>query len=203
MHANAGRYLGGIRTLEDLRQRCFISPDTQCWHWRLCMTQNAPKVHMLAPDTGKKVAVKGRRAALWLARGRDLPAGHMAYRRHFCTSADCVNPEHSACGTPKAWGKERRQGPPVVPAHVRSQASLAAWDRRGRKVTPAMVREIRTSTEPQAKLAKRLGISEYCVWDVRTGRSHKHVPPFVNLQAALMAPRLPGDEGFRAPEGPR
>lgn len=195
MPMQKSRYLGGIRTVEDLRQRCYVDPDTGCWRWRLACEQGAAKVHFVPPDRDVKLICKGRRAALWLQRGHDVPAGHVAYRRHTCQHADCVNPAHAASGTPMEWGAERRLGPPLVDPLKREQASLAAWDKRGRKVTPAMVREIRTSPDSQAVLAKRLGLSEYCIWDVRVGRSHKHVPPFVTLGTALMGQRLPGTGG--------
>lgn len=191
MPMEKGRYLGGIRTVEDLRQRSYVDPDTGCWHWRLAMVQNAPKIHFQAPDTGAVVVCKGRRATLWLQRGHDVPAGHLAYRRYTCTADDCVNPAHATSGTPTQWGAERRKGVDPVAKAVRSRNSLKAWDQRGRLVTPAMVREIRTSTDSVAAVAQRLGISQFCVWSVRTGQTHKHVPPFVTVGTALMGQRLP------------
>lgn len=191
MPAKKGDYLGGIRTVECLRQRSFVDPDTGCWHWRLAMVQGAPKVHFQPPGADHKVTHRGRRAALWLLRGHDLADGHVAFKRYTCNSADCVNPAHAASGTPQQWGAERQRGLPLVAPHVKAQRSLAAWDKRGRKVTPAMVREIRTSPDSVAKVAARLGLSQFGVWAVRTGQTHKHVPPFVTVGTALMGQRLP------------
>jgi hypothetical protein len=172
-----GTYLGGIRTLEDLRQRCVIDAETGCWHWRMAITQGAPRVHLQHPQDGCKVTMRGRRAALLLATGRDLPRGHSAYARPCCKADDCVNPAHSRTGTRQQHGEWLRKTGKVKNLLSKSLASRRMWDQRGRKVTPAMRDEILHSTETWQALADRLGVSKFVIYQVRNGRTHLGVLP--------------------------
>ena len=180
MPTKTGDYLGGIRTVEDLRIRCVVDAETECWHWRLAMVQGSPKVHFVAPDGSGRRTMCGRRAALYLHRGIDIPRGHVAFAKLMCRSADCVNPEHSTSGDRHAHGAW------ITAAGVhnwpdakakRSAASRKAWDKRGRKLTAADVQQIRASSESAAKIAGRIGVSQFAVWAARVGNTHRpHLP---------------------------
>lgn len=174
MSHQPGTYLGGIRTVECLRQRSRIDPITGCWHWGLSLTRGVPILHMVTPDTGRKAKFRGRRAALYLARGSDLPDGHWAFARMCCTSEDCVNPAHSRSGTRKAFGEWLAKSGRIK-GGKRSEQSRSVWDKRGRRLTPEMVREIRGSTDTTHALAKRMGVSQCAVWLARRGKTHAHV----------------------------
>lgn len=167
-----GVYLGGIRTVECLRKRSRVDECTGCWHWGMACVQGSPKVHYVAPDTGLRIAQRGRRAALHLQRGADLPAKRYAIAK--CDSDDCVNPEHSRVGTRTELGQWLRRSGRVKNLPSKSAASRKGWDGR-RKLTPADVVLIRTSTETDQQLAARLGVSAFCVWSARIGKSHRHV----------------------------
>lgn len=167
-----GAYLGGIRTVECLRARCVVDEDTGCWHWRMAMVQGAPKVHFLAPDTGMKTHARGRRAALYLMRGKDLPAGMHAFARLQCKSDDCVNPAHTRMGTREQHGAWLR----ATGKHKGLPSKMAAARKRwaGKRVlTPEMVAEIRSSDLSTYKLAAKIGVAQYTIWSCRVGRSHK------------------------------
>jgi hypothetical protein len=173
-----GTYLGGIRTLEDLRERCVIDADTGCWHWRMAITQGAPRVHLQHPQDGRKVTMRGRRAALLLATGRDLPRGHTAYARHCCQADDCVNPEHSRSGNRREHGQWLTKSGKVKNLLGKRAASRRGWDTRGRKVTPEMRQDILNSTdEPWQALADRLGVSKFVIYQVRKGLTHSAALP--------------------------
>lgn len=172
-HAH-GTNLGGIRTLDDLKARCVIDDITECWHWTLAMWKNAPRVHLLTPDTGRKITARGRRAALYLARGEDMPRGHVAFARLGCTSADCCNPEHCRSGTKKAWGKYLKQSGRVKGLPSKCVGARKAWDKRGRTLTPDMVAQIRNNTTATTReLAQQLGITQYAIWSVLNGLTHR------------------------------
>lgn len=171
MPAKKGDDLGGIRTIEDLMMRCYISPDTGCWHWRLSMLDNAPRVHVVTRE-GERTIMRGRRAALYLQRGRDLPKGHVAYARLQCKAVDCVNPAHCMSGDRRAHGEYLRASGRVKGLPSMSAGSRRQWASR-RKITDEMAREIRTSTESTYALAKRMGLSQFAVWSCRAGRSHR------------------------------
>ena len=87
----AGRYLGGIRTLDDLMQRCYVSERTGCWHWRLCIDEGGPQVSMVI--AGRRIKARGRRAARLLA---GLPVTRRTVPAGGCTAHDCCYPQHTA-----------------------------------------------------------------------------------------------------------
>jgi hypothetical protein len=175
MTHETGAYLGGIRTVECLRQRSRVCPDSGCWHWGLAIVQGVPKVHFVTPDTGKRMHARGRRAALYLQRGRDLKPGHVAYAARMCHSTDCVNPAHCVSGNRAAHGASLTRSGAIAGNPKRSDASRRMWDERGRKLTPAMVLHIRQSTESTYELARQLGVAQYTIWSARRHLNHRHV----------------------------
>jgi hypothetical protein len=178
MSHQPGTYLGGIRTVEDLRQRCRIDHEG-CWRWSLAVVQGNPKVHFVTPDTGVRVAMRGRRAALYLQRGRDIGKGMFAFARPECHGANCVNPDHARAGSKKAHGRHLKATGRATSA-VKSAAAREVAKRR-RKLTAAQVIEIRQSAESIAKMAERFGVSQFCVWSVRAGKSWKDTPAVTSV----------------------
>lgn len=172
-----GTHLGGIRTVEDLRLRCRVDEDTGCWHWGLSISQGAPKVHLVTPDTGVYRIMRGRRAALYLQRGHDLRPQRYAFARPSCTSIDCVNPEHCRSGSRAQHGAWLRASGRVKDLPTKAAAARRGWDKRGRKITPEQAAEIRISDESAYAIAARLGLSHYAVWSVRAGHTHKPAAP--------------------------
>ena len=168
-----GKYLGGIRSVECMRKRSHVDPDTGCWHWRLAIVQGNPKVHFIMPDTGLGTAMRGRRAALYLHRGADLPAGHVAFARPTCKSRDCVNPAHATSGDRDAHGMSLRQSGAVAGLASKCAGSRKGWDGR-RKLTPEAVADIRSSSESNLELAARWGVSQFAIWSCRVGQTHRN-----------------------------
>jgi hypothetical protein len=160
-----GAYLGGIRCVMDLRDRCYVDKDTGCWHWRLATCQNLPKVHL----HGRKHAVRGRRAAMILSLGRDLVQGEMAVAK--CDSLDCVNPGHAFIGTRKdhaEWMRKTGRS-----KSVKKQISIlkARMARKKTKLSFEIAREMRASDEPTHVLAERYGVAKSAASAARSGRS--------------------------------
>lgn len=169
-----GAYLGGIRTVEDIRARCFVDECTDCWHWRQAISQGSPSIHFVTPQ-GKRVKMRGRRAALLLQRGHDLLPGHAACATAVCESLDCVNPDHCRSGTRQQIGEaHRRSG--RAKAQAKTEAARAQAEKR-RKLKAAQVMEIRASHETDAALAARFGVSRFCIWSARKGKSYPNLPP--------------------------
>lgn len=167
MSHSEGAYLGGIRTVEDLRQRCRVDDITGCWHWSMCMTQGSPRVHFGL--NGKQLVMRGRRAALTIAAGKLLHASHKAWARDFCHAADCVNPEHARSGTRQQHGAYMvRTGRSKTTA--KSLSAIRAGRSR-RRLTPDQARLIRQSNAPILALAEQFGVSAYAVWCVRAGKT--------------------------------
>lgn len=92
-----------------------------------------------------------------------LPA-HM-HVMHTCDVPACCNPDHLRIGT-----------------HADNMADKVAKGRQQRgessgraKLTESLVREIRSSTEDAASLARRLGVAKSTVVHARTRRTWKHL----------------------------
>jgi hypothetical protein len=175
MSHEEGAYLGGIRTVECLRQRSRVDADTGCWHWSLNVDKAAARVHFVTPDTGQRVCMRGRRAALYLLRGHDVRKGYVAFSSSKCSSHDCVNPAHCVSGNRQAHGAWVKRSGIAAGLPSKIAAARKTWDTRGRTLTPEMVLEIRASTETTYAMAKRLGVAQFTVWSARVGNSHKHV----------------------------
>ncbi len=168
-----GTDLGGIRSVETLKLRCKVDEITGCWTWTGAAPGGWPNVHFVHPISRERVTAKGRRAALILARGEDLPKRHVAWQRACCDNPLCVNPEHSRSGSKKEWGRWLTASGKVKNLASKAAGSLSAWDKRGRKITPEGASLIRSSTASTYSLAKELGVSHFAVWSVRVGLSHK------------------------------
>jgi hypothetical protein len=166
-----GTYLGGIRDLEDLRQRCRINADTGCWHWSLALVQGHPQVHFVAPDTGKRIHQRGPRAAEYLALGHDLPPGHVAWRRTWCRSRDCVNPGHVTSGPRREFGEHVRKTGVLrgLPQTVAANTHIART--KLAKLTPHQVQEIRDAEGTHAELGRRYGIAASHIGAIRRGEA--------------------------------
>lgn len=164
MSHKRGAYLGGIRTLEDLRQRCHIDGETGCWHWRLCINQGSPNVWLQPPGRDTRVRARGRRAALWLARGKDLQQGCVAIARG-CTALDCVNPKHAMAASKAEFVR-----------HVWASRPPQVLE-RSRKLDAATVTAIRASSESDLTWARRLGIGRPTVESARKGKTFRWLPP--------------------------
>lgn len=159
-----GTDLGGVRSVAALMDRCRVDPITGCWIWALSKHAGIPRVHLVLPD-GSKHTQRGRRAALMLKHGCELPSGRFVWQTSSCNSIDCVNPDHARSGSRKQWGAWVAQDGRLkgLPTKVR-----AAHDARKTKATPEIVAAILADAQAsQQQLAQRLGVSRYTVWTVR------------------------------------
>lgn len=162
-----GTYLGGIRTLEDLRVRCSIDPDTGCWQWKGAMNDGKhPRFMLFDPERGEHRVVSGVQGALMLA-GRCPPKGKIGYRR--CTSCSCMNPAHMSVGTKAEQGAflrrtGRQRGDP-------RRAAVNTLNSRTHRssLTDELVQWVRESDQPNTVVAHALGVSHNCISQIRRG----------------------------------
>jgi hypothetical protein len=172
MVCRKGDYLGGVRDLEDLRQRCRIDEDKGCWLWGMSCDKNdgAPMVWVRRAD-GSQVKMRGRMAAMYLSYGRPLPPKHRAFPLwDCCQSKTCVNPGHTTSGTIAEWGDYIRrsgQGKSIVKA----AANRLTARTRLAKITMDDAREIRGSNESTYALARKYGIAQSAIWNIQRGRT--------------------------------
>lgn len=161
-----GTYLNGIRDEKSLMDRCNIDPVSGCWRWRMCCSDGAPSVHLILPGGDRKV-LRGRRAALILKLGRDIPASVCAYAAPECRWHDCVAPEHALGGTRlQSQQAAAARGAFHSPAH---RSALQRLQQASRKVTPEQQREIVDSDAPVAEVAAQFSLSLSRVKAIRRG----------------------------------
>lgn len=93
-----GRNNGGIYNLEDIRCRCVIDLETDCWHWRGAMaSKNTKSTCPVAwSPIDKKIL-----SVLRLSYRYSHPLAHLTGRIVWrnCMIADCCNPRHLLIGT--------------------------------------------------------------------------------------------------------
>lgn len=165
-----GAYLGGIRTLQQVRGRCIVD-DSGCWHLRSARGAPMPrgKVHRIwLHGLGSTSATR----AVWLLAhpGKGVPSGHLVVRT--CASYDCVAPAHlrpMSSGAHKRM--QHRAGRWLVGAR------RAAWERllaARRKLAPEQVAEVLRSPLSATQLARQFGVSTETVAAVRRGDSYRH-----------------------------
>ena len=170
-----GADLGGIRTLERLRERCRIDEETGCWHWGLAISQGSPTVCLIHPETGVRLKMRGRRAALVLHLGKELPKGHSTYAAACCTSFDCVNPAHCRHGSRVQVGAAHAKSGLLKGDHRRTLVNRANMEAR-RRLSAQQVQTIRAGGKSDVAFAKEFGVSAYAVWAAKKGHTHKHIP---------------------------
>lgn len=168
-----GENCGGIWTLADLRERCYVDDGTGCWHWRMSKTKDGkPRVHL--PLKGEPRAnMLGRRAALFLSTGELLPSNFRVWAAAMCHSNDCCNPAHCVSGTAKQWGAwARESGMLKTPA---KQAAAARQARKNRHLNDEQVAMVLASEGPGKEVAAKFGVSRQLVSDLRLGKRYRVV----------------------------
>lgn len=161
-----GTYLGGVNSLDALRSRCHVDEDTGCWCWRQHKTKHGLAMVNLILD-GERQKALGRRAALLLAGKKPPSAEHVAYPVETCFTPECVNQQHARWGTRS--DRMRQAGARGALSTPERLAQLRRMVAGRTKLTPEQRLEAETSTGPCAVVAKRLGVSEGRVSQLRRG----------------------------------
>lgn len=162
-----GKYLGSIRTIADVRERCVIDGD--CWHLRTAHGRPQPK------DRVQRIWVHGKghasaTRAIWeLAHGIRMSKGRRAVRT--CDSYDCANPAHI-----KALTHSEAQAFLIGRWADMTQprkVQLARIQRANRRLTAEQLAEIRHGTESAYALAKKFGCSPTTICAARRGETYR------------------------------
>lgn len=168
-----GTHLTGIRSLADLRSRCYIDPDTECWHCRTTLRFGVPNFRLRMPD-GTMPVVSGRRGVMLLLTSFRMPASHVAFARPGCTAIDCVNPDHTTSGTRKALGDAMRRRGSTAPKPDRLVAiTRNARARASTKLSIDKAREIRASDKTSDELSEQYGVPASNIRAIRRGVAWK------------------------------
>lgn len=162
--------MSGVRTLADLRDRCWVDVDTGCWHWRGARDGNGnPSLRSAV----LRVSTSLGGIVCLLRTGERVRAGHAWVAQ--CAHKHCANPAHREEMSRGDMVRLRLAGP--IPPLQRARIS-ATKRARSTKMTPERAAEIRASGETAPALAKRHGISVSMAWEIRTGRAWAPTNPW-------------------------
>lgn len=167
-----GTYLGGVRTLDDLRLRCRVDADTGCWHY------GGKERRRQAGAVDPRVWVNGKcitiQKAGWTLSGKRLKEGQTVWPR--CRTHCCGNPTHLMAGTKAEWGAWAADH-----GYMRGRPERRAINRRIKQqsgqchLTPELVTWIRESQQKGRDIAHALGVSESVVSRARLGLTYAPV----------------------------
>jgi hypothetical protein len=177
-----GQYLGGIRNIDDLKMRCLIDDETDCWHWRLGKTKGKyPKISFkISGEAQSRTGVR----AVFVLLGRDVPDGYTVYH-YKCHSIDCLNPAHLKMGTHKEkWAHIKAEGY-MRGNPTRLLANKATAMKRCK--VAAHLGLILNSDKTSVELAKELGIHASTIRSARS-RSSTGAPQVANASVFTWRP---------------
>ena len=165
MSVKAGDYLGGVRDLETLRERCRIDRATGCWVFRIDSWRKTDRVSIRI--IGVNSPLNGRRAALHLA-GVEIKPGNVVVPKATCLDPACCNPEHSKQISAAEFKSRTSRG------RKRSAATLirAAAACPNRKPS-WMVDWVLESEQPAQDVAHAMGLDYSTVQKWRNGTRRK------------------------------
>jgi hypothetical protein len=154
----SGTALGGIRTIDDIKDRCKVDDITGCWIWAGAMKNTAPRVWL--PGIG---AASMPMALQVVLHGTKPTAKRMLIPT--CGRVDCANPAH------RKWGSKaqmfRGLMAEMAPEH---RARMTLGKRSASKVcTPQIAADVCASTEPAQQIADRLGVHVTHVYRIKRG----------------------------------
>jgi len=136
MSITQGQYLGGVRNLQDLQNRCKVDEDCNCWVWRGYMFNG--KTPMVRFDG---MARNARRVAVEMLDGKPLRPGYRVVQGSKC-DAGCINPAHAKRLNPTEYLKHlNRTSAMNGPAHHAARTSAQRARSKVRSIEHA--RELR------------------------------------------------------------
>jgi hypothetical protein len=155
-------------------RRYLVDPETGCWNW----------TGVVSREGYGRTTIKGQwqsktiHRLAWENANGPIPAGLLVCHR--CDNRRCCNPDHLFLGTSQDNSDD-----------MRSKGRSAYGERHPQaRLTEALAAEILISSEPNRTLAKRYGVPEYLISNVRHGISWGHVSPELPRRATGV-PRTP------------
>lgn len=155
-----------MRTLEDVKGRCFID-DEGHWIWRGAKhAKTGPRIYALNLSTGEMESQTGRRAVWQMVKGEPIKKGWRVYGT--CRESMCVNPECLGYGPSNSVGRHIAKTGKFKNQPKRIAANRAIGRKRA-GYTPEQRAEVLTSNETGSALVARLGLGRGVISRMRTG----------------------------------
>lgn len=151
---------GGVRTIGDMMDRCYVDDITGCWIWGLVNNSNqAPTLFYPPLDRVVSLGV----AIGHLLTGKAAAPGVVWHC--ICETRQCANPDHRKAGT-----RSTQMLAAGLKRSPQTKARITAAKRLSSKLTDADVSEIRGSEMKLTEIMERYGISQGYACDVRSGK---------------------------------
>jgi len=150
IHRAGARYLPGHYDRQDTVEYA-VDPLSGCWVWQRNLYANGYGKRTVRRPDGSKGAELAHRHYYEKHVGA-IPEG--LHIDHLCRNRACVNPDHLE---PVTAAENNRRCPAV-------------------KLSPDQVREIRSSDQPAAKMAKRFGVNSRSIYAIRNGKKWADLP---------------------------
>lgn len=181
MTLKAGKYLGGVRNLKDLRDRCRIT-DCGCWEWSMGTSHGRPCVS-LAFD-GKRYAINARRAAVMFSQKDPLPNDVYVWPADDCKNILCINPDHTKRGTITEMRSDtaKRNGWKVHTKFVKNGLNQR---HRLAKITAEQAAEIRRSDATVLELCAKYGLSRPTVNMILAGKTWRDAGSGISANSSV------------------
>lgn len=142
------------------------SPE-ECWNWLGTVHKYNGYPNISKMIDGREIKILGNRYALELKLGRPIKEGMLAC--HTCNNRKCVNPNHLYEGTIQSNVQDRERSGTTAKGSQMPHAVL----------NESIVREIKLAllphTETNRSIAKRFGIRENLVAQIKAGNTWRHI----------------------------
>ena len=146
MSVQKGQNLGGVRTIDDLRDRSVIDAITGCWNVRGVNKRSGCQLWL--PALQQAVSLTGAMSVL--ITGEKAAPGTCWYAA--CRNPRCGNPEHRKFGTLSDAQRELRDGN----SQIARQRIARAMRAKSKVFSPELRAEIMSSPESAAAIARRV-----------------------------------------------
>ena len=161
--------MSGIRTVDDLKDRCRLDEDTGCWLWAGGLANNLYPSFWYPPLAKPVTAGVG---ICHLLTGRLPHKGEVWHKRKGC-DCHCVNPYHRKQGNRSTQMK--------AAGIKRSVLTKVKISRNRARIPDEVVADVMQSGETLEAVSSRLGLSMSHASNIRRGKQRK---PLLLLLAA-------------------
>lgn len=174
--------MSGIRTIEDIRQRCSID-EAGCWVWRRATTTAGGRPAAYLPAIGRVGTIAH---ALKLINGKTCERSYYPAK---CQNRMCCNPAHQLLLTRSQLTKLTTPKPSLL---TRGRMAVGRARAAPLRLLPEQYMEIRGSTMLLREIQERYGVSRCYASQLRSGAA----PIFKTLAGGGAQHVAPGSSVF-------